>query len=125
MVRTRRTALVSQMAISGLVGVRALAWASAPSGGAQVTGRVIFHPGVSQNTPAPAWDLAQAVVYLFPRGGAAAPPAVPPAPAVIRQKNASFEPSFLVISKGQTVQFLNDDSMDHNVFSFSKPKKFD
>lgn len=49
----------------------------------------------------------------------------PEAHPVISQKNARFDPPLAVVVKGQTVDFPNDDNIDHNVFSFSKVKKFD
>jgi len=45
----------------------------------------------------------------------------------IRQRDAKFTPSFLVIAKGDTIEFLNDEveDLEHNVYSFSEVKKFD
>ncbi len=43
----------------------------------------------------------------------------------IHQKNATFSPSFLVIAAGQKVAMPNDDVIFHNVFSYSKPNRFD
>lgn len=62
------------------------------------------------------------VVFLEPISGQKIPL---PKPAVIRQKDARFTPSFLVIARGQQVNFVNDDDIFHNVFSFSRTKKFD
>lgn len=47
-----------------------------------------------------------------------------PTPA-IHQKYARFDPAFLVIAAGQTVEMPNDDRIFHNVFSFSRPNQFD
>lgn len=41
------------------------------------------------------------------------------------QKNMRFEPSILAIEVGSTVEFPNLDPFFHNVFSYSKIKKFD
>jgi plastocyanin len=82
------------------------------------------------------WDLTQGVAYLIPTGGegsssvdedllADKADAVKPPVLVMHQKNAIFDPAFLVVAKGQSVSFVNEDKIDHNVFSFSKPKKFD
>ncbi|HVK66637.1 MAG TPA: plastocyanin/azurin family copper-binding protein [Polyangium sp.] len=52
----------------------------------------------------------------------------PPAPAgkrEIRQKNLAFTPGLMVIVKGTTVEFPNDDKVFHNVFSVSKAARFD
>ena len=55
---------------------------------------------------------------------------VPGAPATsgkreIRQKNLTFTPGLMVIVKGTTVEFPNDDKVFHNVFSVSKAARFD
>ncbi len=43
----------------------------------------------------------------------------------IHQRNAVFAPEFLVISAGETVEMPNDDTIFHNVFSYSRPNAFD
>ena len=63
-----------------------------------------------------------AVVWLegdFPK------PAEPPARVEIAQKNFVFEPALLPIRVGTQVAFPNQDSEYHNVFSYSKTKRFD
>lgn len=45
--------------------------------------------------------------------------------SVLRQKNKSFEPHLLVVTKGSTVDFPNLDPWFHNVFSLFNGKKFD
>jgi plastocyanin len=45
--------------------------------------------------------------------------------AAIVQKNFQFAPSLLIIPVGTTVSFPNQDSEFHNVFSYSKAKRFD
>ncbi len=50
---------------------------------------------------------------------------IPTQVARISQKNARFSPSFLVVARGQTVEMPNDDSIFHNVFSYSKPNEVD
>jgi len=62
-----------------------------------------------------------AVVYLegnFPR---------PAAPAVRQmiQRGLDFEPRLLAIQTGTRVEFPNLDDTYHNVFSYSRPKRFD
>lgn len=44
---------------------------------------------------------------------------------VIVQKDLQFSPVLLVIPKDVSVAFPNEDSEFHNVFSYSKPKRFD
>lgn len=50
-----------------------------------------------------------------------------PEPVVkeIRQKNLTFTPGVMVIVKGSTIEFPNDDKVFHNVFSVSKAARFD
>jgi plastocyanin len=45
--------------------------------------------------------------------------------AVLDQRRETFVPYVLAIEVGTTVEFQNNDSTYHNVFSFSKPKRFD
>ena len=44
---------------------------------------------------------------------------------VISQKNRRFTPRVLPVMKGTTVDFPNDDTIFHNVFSLSKTRPFD
>jgi plastocyanin len=69
-------------------------------------------------------DLGPTVVYLATEGEAMTV-ARPPARAAIRQVNARFEPEFLVVTVGQSVEMPNEDAIFHNVFSFSRPNDFD
>ena len=41
------------------------------------------------------------------------------------QKNLQFAPGLLAIRRGTMVEFPNQDEFYHNVFSYSKPKRFD
>ena len=45
--------------------------------------------------------------------------------AEVEQKNISFSPGLLAIQAGTTVEFPNLDDTYHNVFSYSKAKRFD
>ena len=45
--------------------------------------------------------------------------------AVIRQHDKRFDPAILPIVMGTTVDFPNDDTIFHNIFSLSKNKPFD
>jgi plastocyanin len=42
----------------------------------------------------------------------------------ISQSGAKFDPAFLIVPTGKTVQMPNDDTIAHNVFSYSTPKQF-
>lgn len=73
-----------------------------------------------------ALDQAGAVVvFLEPADGAAPPPETGLPAASIHQNGARFEPDFLAVVVGQTVEMPNDDVIYHNVFSYSKPNEFD
>lgn len=53
-------------------------------------------------------------------------PAAPPATnAVLAQHHLQFAESVLPVQAGTTVEFPNHDRLFHNVFSYSKPKRFD
>jgi plastocyanin len=68
----------------------------------------------------PRADHRDAVVYL--EGGPA-----PRAPRrhAIRQRDLQFQPRVSVVVQGTTVDFPNDDKVFHNVFSTSRPARFD
>lgn len=87
--------------------------------GVAVTGHVTTYGGTESSHPA-------SVVWLIPvvqSAGDATP--VKPIHAVLRQKNKAFEPHLLVVTKGSTVDFPNQDPWFHNVFSLFNGKKFD
>ncbi len=69
-------------------------------------------------------DRAQSVVYLemAPQGAFEARPV---GRAVLDQRQETFVPYALAVTVGTTVEFPNGDPIYHNVFSFSKPKRFD
>ena len=69
-------------------------------------------------------DLRKAVVYLetAPRGAFDTPE---PARLRMDQRNETFVPHVLAVTSGTVVDFPNNDSTYHNVFSLSKAKKFD
>jgi plastocyanin len=63
------------------------------------------------------------VVYLENVPGT--PPSSGNSRAVIRQREKQFEPPLTVVVKGTTVDFPNEDKIFHNVFSVSRPARFD
>ncbi len=69
-------------------------------------------------------DRSRSVVYLetAPRG---AFEEREPGHAVMDQRNETFVPHVLAITTGTTVDFPNSDRIYHNVFSLSKPNRFD
>lgn len=48
----------------------------------------------------------------------------PPKPAVMDQKNLAFSPRVLAVGVGTRVEFPNNDSVSHQVYSFSAAKRF-
>ncbi len=52
------------------------------------------------------------------------PPSRNSATAVMDQMHLAFVPRVLVVAAGTTVEFPNSDSVSHQVYSFSPPKKF-
>jgi plastocyanin len=69
-------------------------------------------------------ELRRGVVYLesAPRG---AFEEREPSRAVMDQRNETFVPHILAVMTGTVVDFPNSDKTYHNVFSLSKPKRFD
>lgn len=45
--------------------------------------------------------------------------------ATIRQREKQFDPPLTIVVKGTTVDFPNEDKIFHNVFSVSRPARFD
>jgi plastocyanin len=69
-------------------------------------------------------DLRRAVVYLE-TAPAAALESREPVRARMDQRNETFLPHVLAIDAGTLVDFPNNDTTYHNVFSLSKTRKFD
>ena len=66
----------------------------------------------------------RAVIYLEDRDHRLEPASQMP-PAAIDQKGEVFIPHILAVQSGTRVDFPNSDVIYHNVFSFSKVKRFD
>ena len=127
-----RTALAAALALCALLPAPQ---EPRPSGGT-IRGRVEVRrePGGSEGRPtvadlghhAPrdAADRRRSVVYLetAPQAAFEAPA---PGRAALDQKNETFVPFVLAVTVGSTVDFPNSDRVYHNVFSLSKPKRFD
>jgi plastocyanin len=69
-------------------------------------------------------DLRRTVVFLD-EGPAAALESREPVRASMDQRNETFLPHVLAIDAGTVVDFPNNDTTYHNVFSLSKTRKFD
>ena len=78
----------------------------------------------------------------YPGAGGGAPREVKPLPAVVylegrvgeapvrsdarmAQHDTAFAPPLVVVSVGSAIEFPNEDPFFHNVFSYSRPKRFD
>jgi len=68
--------------------------------------------------------IAEVVVTATPVAGAASAGRYPRPPAVMDQKNLEFLPRVLVVGTGTRVEFPNNDSVSHQVYSFSAAKRF-
>ena len=66
----------------------------------------------------------RAVIYLEDRDHRLEPARATP-PAIIDQKGEVFMPHILAVQSGTRVAFPNSDVIYHNVFSFSRVKRFD
>jgi hypothetical protein len=108
---------------AGLAGLLILGCFPVPSAAATLTGRVLEE---AKGTP-----IADAVVYVHvpAQSGPGLPPGIPgfrtPRPAVLDQVDVQFMPRVLVVGVGTTVHFPNSDNIHHNIYSFSRTKKFD
>lgn len=77
--------------------------------------------GVTKGGKAKA-DRSGVIVYLE---GVPGTPPTPKDHAIIRQREKQFTPPLTVVVKGTTVDFPNEDKIFHNVFSVSRPARFD
>ena len=71
----------------------------------------------------PGATAAMAVVYAEPLSGST--PARPSGPFSMAQRNKAFMPRVLGVPAGSVVEFPNEDSLFHNVFSLSPGHAFD
>ena len=80
--------------------------------------------GLGQPAPRDQPDRRRAVVYLesAPRGAFEDREG---GRVVLDQRNETFVPHVLAVTVGTVVDFHNSDRTYHNVFSLSKPKRFD
>ncbi len=85
---------------------------------------------VASRYPTPGGQLQKSIApiptVVFIDGPVAGTPPFPKlARASIIQKGLEFSPSLLIIPRNTAVAFPNEDSEFHNVFSYSKAKRFD
>ncbi|WP_321797356.1 methylamine utilization protein [Caballeronia sp. J97] len=67
--------------------------------------------------------VSDAIVYALPVNDKL--PATKPAPAVIDQIKRRFVPMVSVVQTGASVTFPNKDNIEHDVYSFSPPRRFE
>lgn len=105
--------------IFSIVVIAALAMIPAETRSAANLGSVQGTIRLTKNSK-PRSDHRDVIVYLE-----GIPVSAAPRKAEIRQKNLQFSPRISVVVKDTTVDFPNDDKVYHNVFSTSRPAKFD
>jgi plastocyanin len=92
----------------------ALLAAALPSAAAEISVTVVDRDG---------HGIEDAVVTASPAGGKALPVSAAK-PAVMDQRDRAFVPRVLAVSVGSRVEFPNNDSVSHQVYSFSPAKRF-
>jgi plastocyanin len=110
--------MTMQMIVRVVVLAAVCSWlpiAAPPAGAGPVSGtvRTVNRPGVVP---------AASLVYAERMDGAAPRQA---GRFTLRQKNKTFTPRLLGVPVGASVDFPNDDTIFHNVFSLSGPQPFD
>lgn len=120
--------------LGGILLLATLCWRSETSAQAIVEGNVPLprfdakrvslprYPG--QNVQPSPPELPAAIVYLEGTFPGVPTPESPPI-ARMGQRGLQFVPNLLPIRIGTVVEFPNHDDLQHNVLSFSKPKRFD
>jgi plastocyanin len=103
------------LAVRGLIILAAGLGLAAPLAAAPLTVRVVDSSGR---------PVRDAVVTLYPSGGAARPPRAGSRFAV-SQKNIQFHPFLTIVPLGADVSFPNLDPTKHHVYSFSSAKRFE
>ena len=82
-------------------------------------------PGYKPQTVKPIQDTEPPVAVVYLEGPAAARVSRKTQTVRIRQNGYQFRPSILAVQTGTTIEFPNEDDEFHNVFSYSKIKRFD
>ena len=120
--------------LSGIILLTTFCWCSEALAQAIVEGNAALPKSNAKTVPLPHYpgqnvqpsppEPPTAIVYLegsFP--GVSMSPSVPV--ARVFQRGLQFIPNLLAIQVGTVVEFPNHDDVQHNVLSFSKPKRFD
>jgi plastocyanin len=86
--------------------------------------RDVSKPDARRETE-PVNEFDRMVIVLEPGKDAIKVPPKPGVTEILNQQGARFEPDFIVVPVGSTVEFPNSDPIFHNVFSLSKTHPFD
>jgi plastocyanin len=79
-----------------------------------------------QSSTGEARDIQDVPAVVYIAGSVpGSPSARASAPLDLTQQGEAFRPTLLVVPTGATVKFPNGDPLFHNVFSYSRPKRFD
>lgn len=70
-------------------------------------------------------SVPDAVIALYALDGSETVPLAPAAPIEIAQEGQEFIPYVTVVRLGSEVVFPNKDSIQHHIYSLSKPKRFE
>jgi plastocyanin len=91
--------------------------AASEAAGASITGSIkVLRKGGAGEQP----SFANAVVWVSGPDGTPSP-----SPVIVNQLNKKFHPRVLPVMKGQVVHFMNQDKIEHNVFSRDSRNSFD
>jgi plastocyanin len=82
-------------------------------------------PGYKPQTVKPIQDIEPPVAIVYLEGPGAAGATRKAQNVRIRQNGYQFRPSILAVQTGTVIEFPNEDDEFHNVFSYSKTKRFD
>jgi len=109
-----------------------MGFTSPVQGGAIIEGKVILLPARNPMIDASRYqlktnkvakhELPSAVICL--EGPVSDKLKVPSDPIRVNQKEYQFTPALIPVLKGSSVEFVNEDDDYHQVFSLSKPKRF-
>ena len=82
-------------------------------------------PGYKPQTVKPIRETEPPVAIVYLEGAGAAKAPRKSGSVRIRQNGYQFRPSILAVQTGTTIEFPNEDDEFHNVFSYSKTRRFD
>jgi plastocyanin len=129
-------AVIAALAWSAVIGLGGAGRAERPPAAGTIRGRVDIRSPMADTEPRPgvaelgrdsmyrARERRDAVVYIETAPQAAFEGGTP-AHVAMSQQNEAFVPHVLAVRAGTVVDFPNNDTIYHNVFSLSKTRRFD